>query len=410
MIDDARAGRMLLWIVLAGMALRLVWALLVPVMPVSDSAAYDTFARNIVEHGTYGWTAGEPSAYWAVGTSAVTAATYFVLGQTYLGVVVLNLLASLAIIMLGERLGSHYFDRTTGLWTAAILAAWPNLILFVSILSSELWFIALTMGGLLAWERGRGPMNWTGLVLAGLLWGAACYMRPVILLLPVALAIASLFQGFWPLLRQSGRALVAIVLIVLVVLPWSLRNERVFGERVMVSTNFGANFWMGNNPDTQGIYMPLPDRVNGMGEIERSDVLKEEAMAYIRAEPMAFVQRTLAKAGVMHAWETVGVAWNQRGIADIFGAWAITPLNLLTTAYWTLVLLLAIGGLGLQLWRQGVRGLFHPVFGGWGYFTAVHAVIVAGDRYHMPGVPFMALSAALAMTWGMTHLKERSRA
>ena len=52
------------------LVLRVAWGILVPVVPVADSNAYDVFARVLTEHGVYGWTPGEPSAYWPVGTSA----------------------------------------------------------------------------------------------------------------------------------------------------------------------------------------------------------------------------------------------------------------------------------------------------------------------------------------------------
>jgi hypothetical protein len=51
----------------------------------------------------------------------------------------------------------------------------------------------------------------------------------------------------------------------------------------------------------------------------------------------------------------------------------------------------------LSVRQAGLAGLFHPVFGGWAYFTAVHAIIVAEDRYHMPATPFMTLLAGLAI-------------
>ena len=54
-----------------GLLLRLIWALLIPVEPVSDSAAYDMLARNIAEHGVFGFRPDEPSAYWAVGASGL---------------------------------------------------------------------------------------------------------------------------------------------------------------------------------------------------------------------------------------------------------------------------------------------------------------------------------------------------
>ena len=48
--------------------------------------------------------------------------------------------------------------------------------------------------------------------------------------------------------------------------PWSIRNNAVFGEFVLLSTNGGPNLWMGNNPDSTGFYMPLPSSVDGLSE------------------------------------------------------------------------------------------------------------------------------------------------
>ena len=49
--------------------LRVVWAALVPVVPQSDGMASDTCARNLVNHGVFGWNPAEPFAYWPPGTS-----------------------------------------------------------------------------------------------------------------------------------------------------------------------------------------------------------------------------------------------------------------------------------------------------------------------------------------------------
>lgn len=47
--------------------------------------------------------------------------------------------------------------------------------------------------------------------------------------------------------------------------------------------------------------------------------------------------------------------------------------------------------------HAGFGAIFHPVFGGWAYFTAVHAITVSGDRYHMPSSPFVVLLAGVAL-------------
>ncbi len=384
-----------LWRILAvGMTLRILWALLVPVVPISDSAAYASFARTLVEHGVYGWTADQPTAYWAVGPAAVTAATFLIFGiDNYTGVVILNLIAGAMTIVLVYRLAVIWYDTRTAQIAALLIALWPNLIFFSSTLASELWFIALTLAGLWFHERPDGR-PWLNLLMCGVIWGLACYMRPVILLLPVALALVALPDGPRAWLRAGIRATVVVVLIVAVVAPWTMRNARIFGEPVMVSTNFGPNFWMGNNPQSNGGYMPLPDRVGGMSEPERARLLKEEAKAYIQSDPGAFVLRTLQKVVKLHTRETIGIVWNQEFLQDRIGGAGMLVLKLLSTGYWLALLALALVAIGLRFLQSPLHALFHPAIAAWAYFTALHAIIVVEDRYHMPSSPFIALLAA----------------
>ena len=252
-------ARRLFWMLFAtGMALRVLWAIVVPVHPVSDSWAYHQFARNIVDHGVYGWTPDSPTAYWAVGASAAIAASYLVF-DGFTGVIILNLIAAAMILVLTYELALRWFGEAAALWSLALVAFWPNLIFFTTILSSELLFIAMMMAGLYFWQRPGGrPVLDT--VIAGFLWGLTAYIRPVILFVPIALALVDLVHGRRALLTSGLKASVTILLMMLVALPWTLRNDEVLGAPVMISTNFGPNLWMGNNPKSNGGYMPCPTK------------------------------------------------------------------------------------------------------------------------------------------------------
>ncbi|UWQ91899.1 glycosyltransferase family 39 protein [Rhodobacteraceae bacterium M382] len=387
------------WILLIfGMGLRLIWALMVPVEPISDAHAYDVFARNIVAYGVYGWTPDEPSAYWPVGTSAIVAAGYALTGGSYWSVVFFNLIAGGAIIVLTQRLAMRWFGGVAGLAAMAIVAFWPNLIMFTTTIASELFFLAFCLGGLFFWKRPDGDRPFVDLVLCGLLWGAACYVRPVILLAPVALALVDVPRGVLPFARSMVRAGSVIVLIVATVAPWSERNRQVLGERELVSTNFGANLWMGNNPDSDGGYKPLPPEVREMSEIERGEYLKEKAVTYMASDPWGTAKRSLKKAVLLHKNETIGVVWNQQAIERLYGAKTVYLLKLIASGYWYLVLTGALCGLFIVGRREGyVSAIFHPATALLGYFTAVHAMIVVSDRYHMPSVPFLAVFAAVTV-------------
>lgn len=384
-------------ILLVAIAVRAVWIALVPVEPVSDSFAYVTFARTLVDHGVYGWEPEVPSAFWPVGTSAVVALSFWLLGDSYAGVVALNLVAGVGSVFFVHRLGEVYFGARAAGWAALAMAVWPNLVMFTTVVSSELFFIFLTVAGLYLWERRTGG-RWVGALLAGAVWGLACYVRPVALLIPAALAIAALPQGGAATVRAVLRGGLAVGVMLLLAAPWSYRNHVALGEPVFIATNFGPNLWMGNNPDSIGEYTPLPEWTADMREIEWSQRLKEEAVDYINEDWARFAGASLRRLWLLHSRETIGVAWNAPSLTALGGEPLLLALKLVATGFWFLVLGLAVAGLALGALRQGLFAtLFHPVFGCWAYFSAVHAIIVAGDRYHMPASPFIALLAGVAL-------------
>ena len=403
MYVDQPLHRYAFWVIVIGMGLRILWALVMPVNPVSDSVAYDTFARNLVQHGVYGWTQDAPTAYWAVGTSAIVAGTYLIFGvDNYTGVVLTNLAAGWLSLVMIWRITALYFDVRVALAALVIMALWPTLIMFTTTLSSELYFIALTLLGLWFWARpGRW---WLNLLLAGLVWGAACYVRPVILLFPVALVIASLSQGLVRAALTGARAATVIGLIILIVAPWTARNEAVMGEAFLVSSNFGPNLWMGNNPDSTGGYMPLPEITHTMNEAERNTYLEHLAKTYIQEDLGRFARDVVSRTITLHNRETIGVAWNLQGIEEKLGTTGSTVAKIIASGYWYLLLLAALAGVIILLKNHKLNALFHPIFGSWAYFTAIHAIIVAEDRYHIPATPFIAIIAAVGV---VTLIKQK---
>ena len=225
--------------------LRLAWAMLIPVVPVSDSEAYDLFARILAEHGVYGWNPDQPSAYWPVGTSAIYAALYSVFGFNYSAIVALNVALGTAIVGLTMWLGRTFFDNTTAIIAGGVMALWPIEIAYVTVLASELPFTFLVLLGFVAWCSPR-PSNSARAVATGLAFGAAgAHFRPIALLLPIVLWLSASRRQ-----RVRERFLVmlfAMIVIALSITPWSARNTRLFGHFVLLSTNEGTNLWMGNN-------------------------------------------------------------------------------------------------------------------------------------------------------------------
>lgn len=391
-----------LWqIILLALVLRIVWAAFVEVIPVSDPGAYDTYARNLVEYGVYGLAPGEPGAYWAVGAAAIYAASYSLFGYGDLAVILPNIISSLLITVGIWDLARRWYGGSTADLAALLFAVWPLAIQFTTVLASELHFMAMVLIGLMAWDRAQQITSkefWIWSAAAGLAFAAATYLRPISLLIPLAMAMSAVFRSPRDYAAPILKSVVATVLILTAVAPWTARNERVFGEPVFMSTNFWANFWMGNHPGTDGGYKEPPKKIHHLGDLERAEWLKEESLGYVKEDPLGFVARTGWKALKLHNRETIGITWNVEGLRAYFGDFGIQLAKAISTGWWYLMVAAAFWGMSILLRVQGFwETLLSPPVWLWGYFTGVHSVVVIGDRYHMPSIPMIAMLAAVGL-------------
>lgn len=387
--------------------LRAAWGLAIPVIPLSDSAAYAAFARTLADFGVYGWTHDQPTAYWPVGTSAIYAILFAIFGSGFSSIVLLNIALGTGIVGLTIWLARTFFDQDTAILAGSLMAIWPSQIAFTTVLASELPFTFFVLLGFCAYFSLRRSKTARGIV-AGISLGVATYIRPIAILLPLVFLLSFIFD--WrKLLGQLPVVILTTVVMAVTIAPWSVRNMNLFGHFVLVSTNGGGNLWMGNNPDSDGFYMRPPVYTHGLNEYEQDKLLGETAKQYILDEPVAFVVRTIKKAALLHAGETIAVGWNTEGIKQQLSEKAVFPLKLLTQVFWTVVLFLSVIGLIVLARQRGIIStITHPIVATWMYFTAVYAVTVVQDRYHFPSHPLIAMLAAVAILAFSKHVKRRT--
>ena len=405
---DTRFWRVATAIVVLALVLRAAWGIVVPVVPISDSRAYDILARALAEHGAYSWAANQLTAYWPPGTSAIYAALYVAFGHGFLPVVVLNVILSTAIVGLTIGLSTELFDQKIGLLAGFLMAIWPSEVAYVTVLASEIPFTFFVLLGCAVWFA-PGISSVMRVVASGLAFGVASYFRPVGLLLPVVLWLSAVLD--WRKLRAALPVmLLSLVVVAVTIAPWTIRNAKVFGHFVPMSTSDGVNLWMGNNPNSDGFYSPLPGSVQGLNEYDQNKILSEDAMLYMSEHPLEFVSRTVKKAVLLHVTETIAITWNFEGIRQRIGENALFPLKLLTQGFWTGVLLLAFGGIIVLMRRDGIlQALTNPALLIWIYFTAVYSIYVVADRYHFPSHPFISMLAAVAILASRSLIEQRMK-
>lgn len=406
-----------LGILVLALVLRGGWGLAVPVVPMSDSQVYDNGARSLALGLGFAVDVGGPlSAFWPVGTSFLYSIPYRLFGFHYGPIVVLNAVLGTLSVALVMLLARRWFDEQVALLAGALLALWPSQIEFTTVLASETPYIAFTLLALWLWSEER--IGWGARsVGVGILLAACAYIRTTATLLPLLFGLFRVCRG-----GRFGSTTLAVGAILgfiaVLVAPWTYRNYRVLGEPVAIATNSGANLWMGNNPQTTGEYMDEPP-MPGMNEVERDRHMKGLALEYIRQHPGRFLLRTGLKLLRLHERESIGVNWNEAGLAQRFpptvvsseGQESVRPhrvvmlLKLGSNAYWWAMLALGLAGIILLSRTIGIgRAVLHPAVLWWAYYGALHAITVIQDRYHFPSIPMIAILAALTVHWGLARL------
>jgi hypothetical protein len=134
-------------------------------------------------------------------------------------------------------------------------------------------------------------------LLFGLLWGLIALSNATLLIfLPVC--------GLWILAGTYRRedavrgAVLAAVVFLVCIAPWTIRNHTVFHRFIPLRGNFGAELYMGNGPGSTGFLMeylhPFQDPVQlrryaEVGEVQYVAERGAAAKAYIAADPAHFL-------------------------------------------------------------------------------------------------------------------------
>lgn len=384
----------LLVVLAVAVALRCLWAFAVPVHPVSDGFLYEAFAQSLASGRGYAYPAGNLTAYWPVGTSAVYALLIRLFGESYFPLLALNVLLGLAMAALTWQLAARAVGHREAVAASAIVACWPVLIQFTTVLASELLFTTLLLAAVLAFGD-SAQRSWRRDALWALLLAASAFVRPTSLALFALMPFAAFI---WT--RQGAQLvrtlIIGAVVAAAVIGPWAWRNQAVFGSPALISTNFGPNLWMGNNSQSQGGYMPLPERPVFDNEVDRDRHFRALAFNAIAEDPLRYLRLCLRRLVTTHDRETIGVAWNESALRAMLGASGLTALKLGSTAYWYAVVVLAAAGLWSSV-RRGRAGPLRMLLLVSAFLVAMPVLTVAQDRYHLPLNPFLAVLAGIAV-------------
>lgn len=179
-------------------------------------------------------------------------------------------------------------------------AAWAWVFLPASFIFSITWiwdttlaalFLALAFWATLAMAESKSVWSWAGY---GALWCLGVLINPALLSVFPFLFGWALWQSRRASFPWTKALAAALLVFVVGLVPWTVRNYRVMGKIIVLRSNFGLELWLGNNPEVPDTFAswlhPFDDREEAaefqrLGEVAYMAEKQHQAFVFMRTHP-----------------------------------------------------------------------------------------------------------------------------
>ena len=318
------AENTLLGILAIAIVLRILVAILLgnvvtPLPGLYDQVSYDSLAQRVADG--YGFSfaenhwpmtqANEPTAHWSFLYTGYLASLYGLFGHQPL---IARLLQALIVgglqTYLTYLIAQKTFSKCVGLIAAGISAFYAYFVYYSGALMTEPFYITAILYSLflavqIAESTDRKRDIKLGLVL-GVGLGITILLRQVFLLF-----IPFLFLWIWLARFKQNRRLpiltttLALGIVILCIIPFSLYNESRFGRFVLLNTNSGFAFFWGNHPIYGTKFIPIlpsetyrtliPQEFRHLDEAALDQELLRQGIQFIFDDPKRYFLLSLSR-------------------------------------------------------------------------------------------------------------------
>lgn len=404
-----RERRTLLALFVGALVLRMVWVTVARRggFPFGDPLMYHIGAQSLLDGKGYTGIMGVPMVRWPPGYSALLAAVYWVFGASpYRGEVLNALLGALTVPLLYVAV-RRAFQHRVALIAAVMLCVMPGPILWTDLLVTETLYTLLFVGFVALAVRSTPSWRWAFVV--GAYVGLSSMIRGEALVWLLVVAVLWSRSIGWKRVLLRLMASVAAVMVVLT--PWTIRNERVFHAFIPLALNSGDTLWAGHNPAANGAQNypsnELLDRLGGGApEPERTvriaKGMQHEALQFMLHHPLTELRLIPQKLISLLRGDHFAFEWLNGDPYPTLGPSATLYVGVVADGAWfTLLALCLVGvvGLGRRVWREPLMVAIRVSF-----LTALvlYGFLYYGNyRYRLPYEPLMMVVAALVIdrTW-----------
>jgi 4-amino-4-deoxy-L-arabinose transferase-like glycosyltransferase len=380
-------------IIFLGFLLRLAAILLYPHVPESDELAYLNMAKSLVAGKTMTDGAGGYAFYNMGYSFFVLAPTLSLFNHSILALRLANVVCGVIAIALVYAVAREAgASRTARLLSAGLWALYLPCGVYGVYLAKENLMIPLILGVLWCALRMIRAFQLGVAALCGGLLGLLALTGNAALSLVGAVAVALLMSKSAPRVRILSIPIMLVVA-TLVASPWLVRNVAVLGAPIL-NSNGGFNLYLGNNPAADGMFVSIADTPRGPtwhalraqeGEVQASETLKHDALAWIKSHPGEFFALSVKK---------LGLFWMppiHNGRDAPVGAEKL--IRFIWLIEFSVLVCAAVATLPYVRTRPPLAVLWAAV----AFYSAVHMLFYVIFRYREPIMPVLCVLAAMML-------------
>lgn len=427
---QGREGLPFLSLIIAALiVVRIAYVLLFGQTLTLEASGYDVYAQNVRDGVGYTRFADRTQdsdlpplyPYFLVGVYSTLGRDARTVALVQIG---LDVITALAIYRIGWHVGGTIRGRVVGLLAAGFFAFYPYLLFQnLSVNDTGLFIALIAVGIMCTYEAGVGGRRVLWFVVgAGLCLGLAALTKTLIVL-----ALPTL--GLWLISRYGLRRgiLLSVVLgiaFLAPIVPWVIRNTRLHGQLVLISTNDGSNLYQGNNPcvadfmangwDAQWVNC-LESVPEGLSETAESAWMRDTALRWLGANVSEWPRLALLKLWTTWTPELLPRAVPAEGAPRMINDTVMqyeTPFfqfaRIVHVVFLTPLFGLAIIGLYMALRaKRPVTPILAIVLA----ITVAYLIFHPSTRYRSPADPFIFVLSAYAVaviSLGVLALQRKS--
>ena len=352
-LNFIKRERFIIIIIFLVFAVSAGYAFYYQIRPAVDAGVYDQTAVNIVEGYGFRFNRLSPIAEDEIITFQGPLYQYFLAGiylifghslaavwiiQALLRAITALLLYLISVKIFGEE------GKRVGWIAAAVFGFHPDLIEIGAMLMTETFFLFLSVLAVYIFTELFFKPTFLKDAILGIAFGLAILGRSSvgIFILP--------FVFYFVSRKDYARLVLFLFTLFLVMIPWTARNYKVYGEFIPTMANFGYNFWVGNHEGGDGEGGNTPELAAAQkkyGSIGANYYAVEQFKKFVSAHPFQYIKLTVSRAVKYFSFvRPMGFWFYQQGLGQL--------IFVASSVLWSLILLWSSFA-GIFIWFKKER-------------------------------------------------------